>query len=538
MPEMEFKKLFKESPSPPKPGAPGAAELPPAEQGPFARKRMLIGGALLFLGITLFFLQGFTASEIAQPHIFFYILWAAEAPPAAEKPGEQKEESDPVAQYKDVPSEDFSKRFTTLLGGLKPPEGIKLLPVELLQLEARYLVPAGSGPASPDEISARAYYRVVKIGHQDAGRLYGLLAGGEKYSGEGYRLGPHPYIDGSGPWEIILPSGGRRPVEGVLPEEASALSGFVVDVTDDLRPNAALIVSAGEMTVAEFSERASLIGKAIADDLMRIHSELKLLPSIASTDMLHRPLVFYAAVAGELLFLLGGFLLFFHLIAHLAGKPEVESRLFTNLIRRSARLITGEARLYAVVVGLVLFCWISGSAWAYIDPSGQRSLIQWFQSQFAGGSWPLGTAGWAYSSGNIILAAAVTFAVNFLQGTVIVLTLPSLIPIAAGFLFNALRTEVMGLSLAPTTLVFGQSKAMHLPTILLEMQAYMLAAFVSVLLPLALWKPERFGAATRWEAYKKIAAAQFLILPLAALILLVGAVYEAFELIVLVQLLR
>ncbi|HUX06615.1 MAG TPA: hypothetical protein VMX35_04815 [Acidobacteriota bacterium] len=531
----QFRKLFKDDTQAKKPvGATGT----PIEQGPFARRRLLIAAGLLFLGVVLFSLQALTASETALPHKLFYILWAAEAPQQPDETGEQQEQPDPVAQYKSVPSDDFSARFQAFLDGLEPPEGIRLLPVELLQLESRFVTQAGAAPGNPDDITGQAYYRVLKVRRDDSSWLFGLLGNGSEYAEGGYWLGPHPYGPGDGPREMILPSGEREGIAGILPEEASALSGHVVAVVDEIKPNAALIVSGGDMTVSEFGERAGLLGRAIGEEFDQIGEKHRLVPNIFSTDMLHPPHLFAAAVAGELFFLLGGFLLFYHLVAAVARKPEEEKRHVANMMRRAAGLVTANARLYSVVVGLVMFFWISGSAYAYIDPSGQRSLIQWFQSQFAGGTWPLGTAGWAYSSGNVILAAAITFAVNFLQGTVIVLTLPSLIPIATGFIFNALRTEILGLSLAPTTLIFGQSKVLHLPTILLELQAYTLAAFVSVLLPLALWRPQRFGLESRWEAYKKVAVFQFVILPLVAVILLVGAIYEAFELIVLVQLLR
>ncbi len=535
MADLQFKNLFKDETQSKKSEL---IEGGPSEKGPFASKRLLIAAALLFLGVVLFSLQALTASETALPHKLFYVLWAADAPLQPDESGEQQEQPDPVAQYKDVPSDDFTDRFQAFLDGLEPPEGIRLLPVELLQLESRFITPAGAPPGSPDDITGQAYYRVVKIGHDDSRWLFGLLSQGDEYARGGYRLGPHPYASGDGPWEMILPSGERVGIAGMLSDEASALSGHIVTAADEIKPNAALIVSGGDMTVSEFSERASTLGRAIGDDFEQIREKHKLVPSIFSTDMLHPPHLFAAAVAGELFFLLGGFLLFYHLVAALACKPDEEKRLVANLMRRAARLVTANIRLYTVVVGFVMFFWISGSAYSYIDPSGQRSLIQWFQSQFSGGTWPLGTAGWAYSSGNVILAAAVTFAVNFLQGTVIVHTMPSLIPVSTGFIFNALRTEMLGLSLAPTTLIFGQSKVLHLPTILLELQAYTLAAFVSVLLPLALWQPQRFGLKSRWEAYKKVAVFQFVILPLVAVILLIGAIYEAFELIVLVQLLR
>ena len=534
MGNLPFKPLYRED----KPAVHDAGQAGtggPAGSKP-GRFRLMAGLGMLFLGFLLFSLQSLTTSAEAEPHRFFYILWVDDVP--EESTGENApvpEPTDTRAHYYGTPSEDFSARFERFASSLSKPAGTKTLRVELMLREARYVVHPGTEPGPEDgDIFGGAQYIVMKLHPDDAPALLGRLPGFTGDLSAGYYLGPYPYNQGGGPWELVLPED-REPISGELPGDASALQGFILTSSAEIAPNALLLVDDIGLSVSGFSEAISGLvppGEGFGEML----KETRIYPALRNTDMRHGVIIFAAAIAGELLFILGGFLLFYHLFAALGGKPDAKGKLIGNLLRGACRLVTANQRLYWVVTGLTLFFWVSGMVYAYADPGGQMSLIQWFRGQFAGGGWPLGTAGWAYASGNLLLAAGITFLINFGQGTFLVLTLPSLLPIAGGFIVNALRNEMLGIGLAPTTLIFGQSKLLHLPTILLELQGYLLAAYLSVILLLGLIKPARFGFNSRGEAYKNLAIDQFRILPLIAVILLVAALYEAIELLILARL--
>ena len=534
MQDLSFKPLYKED----KPAVRDAGQAGtggPAEPRP-GRFRLMAGMGLLFLGFLLFSMQSLTMSEEAAPHRFLYILWVDDVP--EEAIGEDAAVPDPEvtrAQYYGTSSEDFSARFEHFASALNKPAGTKTLRVELMLREARYIVRPGMEPGPEDgDIFGGAQYIVMKLSPDDVSALLGRLPSFSGDLSSGYYLGPYPYNQGGGPWELVLPEG-REPIMGELPGDASALQGFILTSSPEVTPNALLIVDESGLSVTGFSETVSGLAPP-GEGFREMLKETRIYPALRNTDMRHGALIFIAAITGELLFILGGFLLFYHLFASLGGKPDAKGRFIGNMLRRACRLVTANTRLYWVVTGLTLFFWVSGMAYAYADPGGQMSLIQWFRGQFAGGGWPLGTAGWAYASGNLLLAAGITFLINFGQGTFLVLTLPSLLPIAGGFIINAFRNEMLGIGLSPTTLIFGQSKLLHLPTILLELQAYLLAAYLSVLLLVGLIKPARFGYESRGEAYKNLAIDQFRILPLIAVILLVAALYEAIELLILARL--
>ena len=534
MQNLSFKPLYKED-------KPAVLEAGPAGKGgPTAgrpgRFRLMAGLALLFLGFLLFSMQSLTASEEAAPYRFFYYMLVSDVPSEFfENPDYQIDTHEATNHYFSRPTVDFLARFDLLASSLNKPAGTKTLRVELMMREARYIVRSGMEPEPENtDLFSGAQYTVMRLLPEDVTALLGRLPGFSGDLSSGYYLGPYSSNQGEGPWEIALPDG-RKPIIGELPSEASALQGFILTASEDITPNALLIVDESGLSFTGFQEVAAGIVPP-RDEFEKLCKQMRLYPAFRITDIRHNAIILAGAIAGELLFIVGGFMLFYHLFAALGGKPDAKGRFIGNMLRRACRLVTANQRLYWVVTGLTLFFWFSGMAYAYADPGGQRNLVFWFRDQFAGDSWPLGIAGNALLSGNILLAIGITFVVNFAQGTVLVLTLPSLLPIAGGFIVNAFRNEMLGIALSPTTLFSGQQQILHLPTILLELQAYLLAAYLSVLLLVGLIKPSRFGFESRGEAYKNLAIDQFRILPLAAVILLVAALYEAIELLILARL--
>lgn len=506
------------------------------------RLRIAIG--LLVTGFLLFTLQVLGASAPASPgKVFAWMLVRdlAEYNKIIEEREENPDAADekPLpatdAHYLGEPAEGFAGRFAAYTESLTFPETLVAMPVEVRELPARFVVPQGGQPVEPTgPDSVLRYFRIKLKPEAAAVLLRGQVGLAESASGMSF-LGPFPYIAADGPQQAVLPDGERLDLVP-LPDTFSALQGFVVSAVEEIEPNAYLLVPPGDSTVADFAGAIKSFGDRL---LTRYQEETadggmpEMIGTIGFTDFRLDGLLYSAAVSGELLFMAGGFLLIFHFFVKISKAKRREKGFFINLMIDTCGLVRENGKLYAMTVGLFLVFWLWGMASSYLDPGGQQRWVQFFTAQFAGTSWPLGFAGQAYASGNVIEAAAATFLVNFIWGTLFVLTLFSFIPIGSAFIVNALRGQVIGLALAPTKLFMGQSLAPHLLTIVLELQGYLIAGFVSVLLPLALIKPQQFGCESRLEAFKKMALWQLKVLPIIAVILGAAAVYEALEIILL-----
>lgn len=529
-------------------------EPPKTGKGILTLYRLQISLALLIGGFLLFSLQILTASEVAVPHRIFAMLQVqdraeynkvvAEREQAAAQPKETGESAkaaplpDTEGQYKGKPAEGFQERFDHFAAGIKAPHGTIFLPVQIGLVKDRNIVRAGSVPAEKEQKAfGEPVFTSIKMAAKDAAVFLRMVVPNGEMDGRSF-IGPFQHDSQEGDQELIAEDGSRIHLEQ-LPEEASALQGIIISTAEDISPNGMLLLPMGDTSVGDFAKAANDFNRTLLESTFSKDPKAPkpdIVPFIGFSDLRQTAPMYAAAIAGELFFMIGGFLMLFHFLFKVAANDRHEKSLLLNNLIDTCRLLVRERRLYAIVIGLFLGFWLWGMVSSFIDPGGQRRMVQWLASQFAGTSWPLGFAGQAYASGNVIEAAIATFLVNFIQGTVLTLSLISLVPIATAFIVNSLRGQFIGLALAPTKLFFGQAMAPHLITIVLELQGYMIAGFVSVLLPLALLKPQRFGLETRWQAFKKFAVWQFRVLPLIAIILAVAAVYEAVELIMMAAL--
>ena len=236
---------------------------------------------------------------------------------------------------------------------------------------------------------------------------------------------------------------------------------------------------------------------------------------------------YYVYLTGEGLLLLGGSLALIALYAGLA--PRIGwSVLHDPLAELAARskLLGG---LHVLYFGLVL----AASAIIYHFPELQMSLLSLTHGAFTDPHTPLAAVGKAYNSQNIAWAAGVTFAVNFLMGSTVVITLPSLLVPGSGILMAIVRSTLWGLLLAPTVAVLSLAMLPHAGTMLLEGEGYILAAFFGLLVPIYLFDrdkgvdvPSRYGRALLINVKA---------LALVAIILFAAACYEATEVILMMR---
>lgn len=153
-----------------------------------------------------------------------------------------------------------------------------------------------------------------------------------------------------------------------------------------------------------------------------------------------------------------------------------------------------------------------GAALAYGMPDLARAL----QALFGGALEAIGLE--AAMGRGVLVLAGVIFQWNFSQGLFLTGLVPALLLGLPLLLLNAARYFVFGLALSPALL--GSTFLLHLPTLLLELQAYILVTFGGLVL---------LARTARGEGYRKGLRDLLLSFYLGALFLLLAAWYEAWE---------
>lgn len=236
-----------------------------------------------------------------------------------------------------------------------------------------------------------------------------------------------------------------------------------------------------------------------------------------------QPAPFFIYIGGLALLLVGGCLTLFEFYCNLADRARNEwFRLPLAEIRRYKYLFIAMNLIYFGSV--VLFMLVS-----YAVPELQSCFLVGVASELTEGSGVLAVAGKAYASGNILRAAATTFAINFPLGSLLSITIPSIIIPGAGVLVAGLRSALWGLILAPG---FSELSGMMIPhslTLLLEGHGYVIAAFFGVLVPVYLFrKSEGPNVSIRYvRALLMNVRGNLLVI----IVLVVAAIYEAVEVI-------
>lgn len=206
-----------------------------------------------------------------------------------------------------------------------------------------------------------------------------------------------------------------------------------------------------------------------------------------------------------------------------------------GLFRRGIRIIKDNWHLYlwcnAIYYGIVL----GGIVVTIFAPQIQQQLLSTISEGSAAEGSLLNTVSRAYLSESIWNAAVITFFINLLAGTFLVLTLPSVIfPPLAGVV-AAYRAALWGLLLSPVSPELRQPMVLHSLTLLLEGQGYILAVFAGLAAFKGWLKPETFGKNKRlsgyWQGWREAFPVYFLVI----LVLAVAAVYEAVTVIIMIK---
>jgi len=191
-------------------------------------------------------------------------------------------------------------------------------------------------------------------------------------------------------------------------------------------------------------------------------------------------------------------------------------------LRERPRLVWG---VHLVYFGIVIL----GSVLIHELPDLQTAFLSAVRGALTAKSGVLAAAGQAYGSGSIPRAAFVTFMVNFFLGSLLMITLPSMMVPGSGILIAALRSVLWGLILAPTLVGLAFTMLPHSLTMLLEGEGYILATIFGLLIPIHIFQSSLGG--NPLSRFGRVILLNIQACGLVALVLAVAACYEATEVI-------
>jgi len=259
--------------------------------------------------------------------------------------------------------------------------------------------------------------------------------------------------------------------------------------------------------------------------------EFVILPAHSRTETVYT----LSTIMGLILVAAGGTLVLYRLLARLNHRRQMQ-----RLMEAEEALPMGlfEPVLCALVKHPVSFAALNiafyTTMFVLMLVAIETPLLNYRLGNVVSGAFTEGDlkyVGLAYASGNIWWAAFATFQQNFLVATVFANVLPSLIIPFFGPFRNLISFAFIGFIMSPLWIGSTQSYIYHSITMVIELQAYIIASFAMILWPLKLIqgiRQNRFGAgAVSGLALVGSATA------LAAIILIIAAIYEAVTLILL-----
>jgi hypothetical protein len=200
-----------------------------------------------------------------------------------------------------------------------------------------------------------------------------------------------------------------------------------------------------------------------------------------------------------------------------------------KLVNDIREIFVKDKKLFLLTNAYYFGIVILGALIAIAFPQAQLFMLNAAQVGLSTG--PLSEVGSAYTSSNVLYAAAVTFVTNLFLGTIVEITLPSLvIPIWAPImgLIRALMWGIMLIVPVPGVLPF-KTLLPHYLTVLLEGEAYVVAIFACLRQIKVLFKLGSIPKGERLKAYLTSIVDNIKLLAVVAVILAVAALYEAWE---------
>lgn len=204
--------------------------------------------------------------------------------------------------------------------------------------------------------------------------------------------------------------------------------------------------------------------------------------------------------------------------------------------RSSLCLLGAERRAFLAINAFYFGLVLCAMVFAAFHREVQQSVLGLAKAGVNAG--PLGPVVGSYQAGRLIRAAALTWAVNFIAGSLLVITVPSLVVPFSGMLTGAVRAVTWGLIFSPSLAQVSGPGILHGALtgllILLEGEGYVLAMMASYVQGRAFLFPARVGARSYAEGYRVGLKQTFQIYVLVAAVLAIAAIYEA-SLVILIQ---
>ncbi len=469
-----------------------------------------------------------------------------------------------VATHRDRMAIDGDAPWATALmvvGDQKPPdapEGVKSLRAWAV--------------ATPASDVARAVAKALSGGREKVAELMTIAASPKLVAL------PPDEIEALKPWlrsgRLPAPDSAEVLAGSETPDDDLLLDGRTLKVVGRLRPDVALFAPSYVIPTGELMDEIveSEDTTAVEAVLLRLPDQKgprgplaeRLAQTYPSkhyrlvTPRLHATFDAFALyLLGQAMLLLGGSALLFALYRRLASSGVIP------ILAAPLREIVGRPGLYWTLhvgyFGLYLAAALVGHAVPEVNDLLATSLGAELGDSGGG---PLAVAARAYRTGSIPFAALVTFLVNYPLGTLAVITAPSLIIPGSGLLTAMLRASLWGLLLGPTESIMAARLIPHSGTLLLEGHGYILAAFFGVLVPIYLFgkgplsppKPEPLDEFQVWSSrepeppapdepppppprpsfwgrFGQALAINLQGSVLVAIVLIVAALYEAYEVI-------
>lgn len=198
--------------------------------------------------------------------------------------------------------------------------------------------------------------------------------------------------------------------------------------------------------------------------------------------------------------------------------------------------IIKENRRAYIIINIVYYGLVAvGMVYVAFHPAVQQTLLQTTGQALLEG--PLKSVSSAYMGAKVLPAIALTFLINLVMGSMLSITLPSLVIPFSGLLMGVYRALLWGLILSPANPGLRLLMIPHTITLILEGQAYILALLAAFVQGKCFVMPKGVGAASAWQGYKEGLKRTGWMYVLIIAVLLIAAIYEALEVILMAKLL-
>ncbi len=201
----------------------------------------------------------------------------------------------------------------------------------------------------------------------------------------------------------------------------------------------------------------------------------------------------------------------------------------TKVFAGALEIVREHRRAYLAINAAYYGLTLAAMLLVVFFPAVQETLIAAVTEGFQTG--PMKPVGSAYAGGRVSAAITLTFAVNLIGGSLLTITLPSLVIPFSGLVMGVVRAALWGMLLAPTSRPLALAMIPHSLTLLLEGQAYILALLAVWIHGRSFIAPQSAGAASCGAGYRIGLRKTVRLYVLIAAVLAVAAVYEALEVI-------